>query len=1458
MSNDYKEIEQENIFKNQKRWTRTLTSLFLILTFILPIITPPHLHIYASTNSKGITFKPATKTATAIKYSNLLKQYKARAGAGGGDTDIGGNDTGTGGGWPSATSERPVGYVTSLYKLDYENEGREDLIGSIILTGYKSDPVGTYNPITDGKSYFYFDEWTLTTRPATKQDIKLGSSLIFDKVPSNTVATIANMPHIEGNDVGAINAVKWFLGSNWKPGQPGELTSSGKGFLNELISTMGSRNLLSFDVLSTNQDKVTTIEQAQEKALELMETGNLSLHVEPMAQERVKGNETPTTKKVNYTASQYVMYDKNNPDKRKFKTTGYWGDTGKTLRRFLMGSAYINAEMMGGGKMKLTNFLDPIESQTYKDAAATSSGNKASAYQYFTDYATGIYIIKLIPKEPETDFPQQDLEINIPSSDFILDKLEPAQNDNGMVVDFAKGELHLNVTGGFNGSERTPNWPGQPWEETKGKLVREFGLPLSPKQFKEVEFKCKIHKKVLLPQKQDSFNQIEQQTKVKGLAKALDDAINKVFPGGQLPQKYLNNPGVIIAPDGCRIFPTMQGELAEVMTKQLESSIPEVEEPKPPEQPSEDYDPAEAQEEYEKAVEARQKTIEGLSKFTALKLEWEDAKEFPKQILQQDERMKFQIYVMGDSQLGSGKGLASANIPITQAMQSAGISSLKADEYTKIEVKTDGNDHVVLKWDPNDPELKKAIDTSQSLIVRASINWVEPEERITHSYTSDKWLRTEDIHGWENNALEIRLKMPRPNLIAKSVTPRYDEEKGQICIEGVGVVETLPPGQNTISSDHRIQLLDKDGNIVGEKTIPFKDKPIGQPIPFPEICFDVPKPEGNKEETYYVRYKINPSEKIPENETTYKDNEVENEIIIGGEFNWKALEVSAVSVNTTPNDIEKYVYKVVPSGRGMLEKNKLKQTPTYETTHIIRIWEKGNEASKVELEELNTPKMAEGDKVDYFTENSATFEVGRHQTKTIVLEYEINPTQQKPDFEITYEDNVVRNEIILKGPTYTTPPPNNIPVNNLACEYPTSGDPSGNEKLDDMGSWTLSMNFREKWGYKEPKYTRPTKWASDRHDPNQTDNLGASPTPETMPGYGPMPDGIFDHIQVWKPFDVTYSYYTYTGKDQHMTPTVNTKIIPTYIKETASVNHLTDKNVLPGVGPGWIDCEGQESGYCPDLSYHHCPGHWETGEDGKQISIPCPENGHCACVKRYCTKHRGVFISEYLDTTYYYAFDQEYTDDIKNSRTYSTQAEGTKDDKIFIPGKGIKTTVRTKMVTDWIYPINYGGHFAYSVASGPNSHNQPRAGQTGEQAYLHPEFKPRTPLLEVMDRRETTNKDFINPTHTKPWDNKNHLRYTVNELEKNPLSVGQVREAYTNVNYPEAKILSNGKVAGLDTLSLFYIKSIEPPGGKIVGDITNDAGNKMGLCYKDTLIPISNYYNDYWSKVVNNSEVNKD
>lgn len=157
MSNDYKEIEQENIFKNQKRWTRTLTSLFLILTFILPIITPPHLHIYASTNSKGITFKPATKTATAIKYSNLLKQYKARAGAGGGDTDIGGNDTGTGGGWPSATSERPVGYVTSLYKLDYENEGREDLIGSIILTGYKSDPVGTYNPITDGKSYFYFD-----------------------------------------------------------------------------------------------------------------------------------------------------------------------------------------------------------------------------------------------------------------------------------------------------------------------------------------------------------------------------------------------------------------------------------------------------------------------------------------------------------------------------------------------------------------------------------------------------------------------------------------------------------------------------------------------------------------------------------------------------------------------------------------------------------------------------------------------------------------------------------------------------------------------------------------------------------------------------------------------------------------------------------------------------------------------------------------------------------------------------------------------------------------------------------------------------------------------------------------------------------------------------------------------------------------------------------------------------
>ena len=156
MNSNETEIKEQNITKTPKRWTRTLTSLFLILTFTLPIITPPHLHIYASTNSKGITFKPVTKTATAIKYSNLLKQYKARAGAGGGDTDIGDNDTGSGGGWPSATSERPVGYVTSLYKISYNGDelNEEMLIGSIILTGYKSDPVGTYNPITDGKSYF--------------------------------------------------------------------------------------------------------------------------------------------------------------------------------------------------------------------------------------------------------------------------------------------------------------------------------------------------------------------------------------------------------------------------------------------------------------------------------------------------------------------------------------------------------------------------------------------------------------------------------------------------------------------------------------------------------------------------------------------------------------------------------------------------------------------------------------------------------------------------------------------------------------------------------------------------------------------------------------------------------------------------------------------------------------------------------------------------------------------------------------------------------------------------------------------------------------------------------------------------------------------------------------------------------------------------------------------------------
>lgn len=896
----------------------------------------------------------------------------------------GGTVSGTPGnslGYPSTSTYQVRSYVVSLVRTKHKDGifDSEIVLGSAIVEGNQNVNAGN-TPLEQTWSYFVFDFETGKYRPATKLDFIYGKKVVLRPMgqslkgvfPKGTLKELVINPKSNYEQV-----IEYY--TKRKPGQLPDPNVDPK----TLPATTLVKNLIS------SENFIFAPGENKENVINDFENGDLAVHVEPMFQETKPNKVTLTGSQLQYYASEDTTA--NGGTKRyngRYYTNATWITTG------VVNSAHLLPEEQGNSVASLSINVEGYDkSKHIKEAKAkyVNSFMVDNGRDRLTK-ASGIYILKLMKNDTTTKHPT---EINIPPTDFHMTTLKPVPNEDGLLIDLEKGEITLDVRGGYNGDTRgygeggntnvdedgnngnldgadnsSITYKGHPWKETDGSLMDKKNPILFAKALsnnaQSTKISCPIHGANAIPIEDDK---LESEFGIPGLARVFNYS---VFPNDRLEQEWVENPKGIVADDGCRIFPELQEHLHNKTIETIESNP-------------------------DTSALLNSKVREAL-KINGLKLNW-DERNISKDFLAKDDRIKFQVYLQTDYQKlqGKGEGIVSYNEHITETMDKNNVSSLPGNKSLKLKVQNNDEGTLTLSWDPNDPKIKETLDYSKSIFVTASINWIEPEDRQTHAYEGDKWLRTESINsnnvqggnGWINNSLQFELRIPRPNLKANEVTPRYDEEREMICIEGVGFIDKLMPGQNTISSDHTIRLYDANGNLIGEQTKQFKDAQLGTEVDFEEICFKVPKPKPSEEVDYVVEYEINPSEDKPKTEETFEDNIVVNEITIGGDFNWKATNVTASAVNTTPSGIEEFVYKLDVVGQGILEKNELPNTPTYKTDHIIRYWDKENPGSVQEFPLKPTKEVSRGQSIEYsqlqYPDNwlQPEITVPRHTTRVV-------------------------------------------------------------------------------------------------------------------------------------------------------------------------------------------------------------------------------------------------------------------------------------------------------------------------------------------------------------------------------------------------------------------------------------------------------------------------------------------
>lgn len=1136
---------------------------------------------------------------------------------------------------------------------------------------------------------------------------------------------------------------------------------------------------------------------------QLFTDGSIALHIEPII--------IDDTSQVSYTASALAIHqlrgDLRNNANKNFNSLlnsangGYIGAVPVVTDTFIR-RAHLTAKGTTPGVNQVTRSIKSYKNDLSDLSPKVRAGSGSTA-NYKTSPlrlidSAGIFILKRQYKPSKVS---SELEVNVPATDFYLSEFRVVPAPDGNPIEFLKGQgkngddlarIKVKVKGGYN-------FKKFPWKETEGDLTG-IGLQGS-KPNEDIKGTRAV-----------DLNMMGKTTRVKDMKtfdkKELKTILKPYSPSSPRLELQQSRNNYIAR---LNITPILNQSASQI-NNDKQSLIKRTSTPVRTIKPDTTF---------KKQLETLTKKL-GYSA-SAFELAWNPAP-LTRDFVAKDKRMIFEVFIKSTNQVnnGSASGIVSDKIPLSQVMDKMRISKLDGSEgeLTPTGNKSKEDGIIVLEFDMN-PTIRTELERSTGLVLQAQINWVDDKQQASHSYTGDPWKRTEAPlnhaqggYGWSNNWKRLEIQLPKPNLVATTIKATHNLDDNTLCIDATGILDELPASfGKTLNTTQTINVYDSKGALLQTKTETVKGLKLKDTFS-QKLCV----PIANKGKDFTFEYIINKDKRFPKGESNFDDNIQIGNITVGqGEIDWIASKIDyEAPVRSTGKS---YIYDISITGEGYLGRNDLSKNKI-STYSKLDISEVGSNKTYGDLKQ-NNPKLSVGQKFRHTSDKTISVEVGINQTKFIEAKFTVNPDKDRPKKEQTFTNNVVTRVIQLDGPKppeLTIPTDSPDPVDPAYCLYDdTSGRPID---LYNLASFTVKMPREEVWGRKIPTYHQIASYRSSggyacHPYEGGRDELGALSVPKNHKYYGDYyrrGDNIKDSLQS-APYDYSYSYFTYDDKGLR---TLNTRVIPRYISNTTYHEHVYRYDEITGK---------------PIMCSYAITTVSELDKD--------------------------------LDTSYTVFIDDVYTNSKDKSRTYSTEAQNTKNDKVFTAGKGIQTLVRTRVVTEWPYKMNWGGMFNYSVASGLNKHDQAPFATEGYKVSSSSRSAPKIEAVNYKETYSLRSKGYYTVDNENTFEYSSlPLRQYVFKLKKNELGI---RERYTNVNYPEVVINSSTNYRGLSTNSIIFLDAVgtDTRKFKIVtdgamsyktnrGKITGGSGfasHKIGICYKDKLVPISNYYNDIYSEI---------
>lgn len=600
-----------------------------------------------------------------------------------------------------------------------------------------------------------------------------------------------------------------------------------------------------------------------------------------------------------------------------------------------------------------------------------------------------------------------------------------------------------------------------------------------------------------------------------------------------------------------------------------------------------------------------------------------------------DDRLKLEVFIYDDM----GNYITHYEKHIADVAKDNNITGSEVfEKYTPMNlVKNTGEETIKFELDPQ--KYKEA----NSLVITSRINWIDPKEQKSHYYKNDEYLKrsetlpnlADDGLGWTNNLRQTIVEIPKPNLVATSIIPTVNYETEKLCIEAEGLIEKI--STPTISTTHTVSIYKMTTSgyeLVKEHIEELPNVKQGDVVKFNngQWCtgIDVPK---NSTQKYYVVYEINKPKTQPDNEETYWDNKVDDYIDIVQGINWTATDVIGKAVNKQPNNPEYFEYDLTINGTGVLSSLVQDGKTSINAQHDLYIsFDTGSNKNWTKIASTDTGKKMQGYTTHLSAKSKTPIKVEANKSKIIFLKYCINEPKISPKNETIDNDNCVTNTITLPGPI---PDDQKIGFPNLSCTF-TIGQSDTKFLPTQAGVFREMRPIDEQYGrLVNIRYTgsESPRWRScgicygewvdeygeevHNHLKYGIDGKGQASNFQVTDG-----NGVHDNLEQYHKGSTYYTTRYFTGNP------------PTKDPKDTIYKYKNRKTLDLNMSAQTIRYYEQRSQSVADCHCDDC------------------ECDPCTCSS---TEYWTVALNPVQEKEFVIRFDEEYTYDMDNSRTYSTE-----------------------------------------------------------------------------------------------------------------------------------------------------------------------------------------------------------